>query len=365
MTGKALNYEEIGNRIRQAREEQGLSQGDLAAKLGFSRTAINYYENGKRRIAIDDLYILARALGKPLSFFLGDAAEPPAPAEALREVLESKVADFLPVKRIPLLGTIRAGEPLFAEQNLEGEITVPKELTADFALRVKGDSMAGAGIVEGDIVVCKKACTASPGDIVVALVNTDEVTVKYLVEDQGQWLLRAATPGYPDVKLREGEDRIQGVVVEIVRKPPKPEAYQPREPMMVAESGTEYRVGQEWIAVISKARQAGLSPEALEKVIEAIGSIRTTERDEAATEEEEQEEDTRWKRVLEMGIYIFRKAATLEEAARAFGVSVETAREDMEEALPRINPELARKVKEVLEYRAGTKELRRRIDLSS
>jgi len=84
--------------------------------------------------------------------------------------------------KLPLLGQIAAGGPLLAEENVEDEIAVPESLRGDFLLRVKGDSMIEAGILEGDIVVVRRAQDARNGDIVVALAgddeSADEATVK-------------------------------------------------------------------------------------------------------------------------------------------------------------------------------------------
>jgi repressor LexA len=78
--------------------------------------------------------------------------------------------------RLPLVGHIAAGGPLLAEQNIEDEIGVPEPLAkaADFLLRVRGDSMVGAGILDGDIVVVRRQPDARDGDIVVALAGEDE-----------------------------------------------------------------------------------------------------------------------------------------------------------------------------------------------
>jgi len=76
--------------------------------------------------------------------------------------------------KLPLLGQIAAGGPLLAEQNVEDQIAVPETLRGDFVLRVKGDSMIDAGILDGDLVVVRRAQDAKNGDIVVALAGDDE-----------------------------------------------------------------------------------------------------------------------------------------------------------------------------------------------
>jgi len=92
--------------------------------------------------------------------------------------------------KLPLLGQIAAGGPLLAEQNIEDELAVPETLRGDFLLRVKGDSMIEAGILEGDIVVVRRAQDARNGEIVVALAGedetADEATVKTFYKEKGR-----------------------------------------------------------------------------------------------------------------------------------------------------------------------------------
>jgi repressor LexA len=110
--------------------------------------------------------------------------------------------------RLPLLGQIAAGSPLLAEENVEDEIGVPEPLGrgADFLLRVKGDSMVDAGILDGDTLVVHRQQDAQNGDVVVALVgddeSADEATVKTFYRDGGRVRLQpentALEPIYAD-----------------------------------------------------------------------------------------------------------------------------------------------------------------------
>jgi len=92
--------------------------------------------------------------------------------------------------KLPLVGQIAAGGPLLAEQNIEEEIAVPETLRGDFLLRVRGESMIEAGILDGDIVVVQRAQDARDGEIVVALVgddeSADEATVKTFYRERGR-----------------------------------------------------------------------------------------------------------------------------------------------------------------------------------
>jgi len=95
-------------------------------------------------------------------------------------------------RKLPLLGQIAAGAPLLAEENVEDEIAVPEPLGrgADFLLRVRGESMINAGILDGDVLVVRKQADARNGEIVVALVGDDEganeATVKTFFRDQNR-----------------------------------------------------------------------------------------------------------------------------------------------------------------------------------
>jgi repressor LexA len=92
--------------------------------------------------------------------------------------------------KLPLIGQIAAGGPLLAEQNIEDEIAVPETLRGDFLLRVRGDSMIEAGILDGDIVVVRRTQDARNGEIVVALAgddeSADEATVKTFYREKGR-----------------------------------------------------------------------------------------------------------------------------------------------------------------------------------
>ena len=108
--------------------------------------------------------------------------------------------------KLPLLGQIAAGGPLLAEQNVEDEIAVPETLRGDFVLRVKGESMIDAGILDGDLVIVQRAQDARNGEIVVALAgddeSTDEAIVKTFYREDGRVRLQpendALEPIYAD-----------------------------------------------------------------------------------------------------------------------------------------------------------------------
>ena len=103
---------------------------------------------------------------------------------------EREAAPAATIDKLPLVGQIAAGGPLLAEENVEDHLAVPETLRGDFLLRVKGESMIDAGILDGDIVVVQRAQDARNGEIVVALAgddeSADEATVKRFFREDGR-----------------------------------------------------------------------------------------------------------------------------------------------------------------------------------
>ena len=125
------------------------------------------------------------------------------------------------VQRLPLVGQIAAGGPLLAEQNVEAQLAVPEPLVrdADFLLRVRGDSMVNAGILDGDIVVVRRQDTARNGEIVVALAgedeSADEATVKTFYREADRVRLQPENDAMEPIYARHV--RVLGKVVGVFR----------------------------------------------------------------------------------------------------------------------------------------------------
>ena len=122
---------------------------------------------------------------------------------------------------VPVMGRIAAGVPISAIQNHSHSITVPPEILAGgehFALEVKGDSMIEAGILDGDTVLVKKQDTANNGEIVVALVDEEEATLKRLRRKGASIALEAANPAYETRIFGPDRVRIQGRLVGLLRR---------------------------------------------------------------------------------------------------------------------------------------------------
>jgi repressor LexA len=124
---------------------------------------------------------------------------------------------------VPLVGRIAAGAPIEALQQDDRAVTVPQDMLSahgeHYALEVKGDSMIEAGILDGDVVVIRRQDTANDGDIIVALIEDQEATLKTLRRQSGgRVALEAANPAYETRVLSAAKLRIQGKLVGLVRR---------------------------------------------------------------------------------------------------------------------------------------------------
>jgi len=124
------------------------------------------------------------------------------------------------VSFVPLVGTIAAGVPITAHQNVESQIPVPQEMIHNvksaFALRVKGDSMINAHIMEGDFVVVREQNTAENGDLVAVLIG-DEATIKHIQFTHDGARLIAANPAYEPIEIRREDSKIMGKIIGLIR----------------------------------------------------------------------------------------------------------------------------------------------------
>jgi repressor LexA len=122
-------------------------------------------------------------------------------------------------REVPILGKVPAGKPFLSEENIEGFLSIPEDMGGGkrFALQVKGDSMIGAGILDGDKVIVKQQGTAENGEIVCAIIN-GEATLKRFFKKEGVITLKAENEKYAPIIVSDGEFRIAGRVVGLLRK---------------------------------------------------------------------------------------------------------------------------------------------------
>lgn len=161
-----MKNETVGERIKRRRKELELSVDDLADKIGKNRATIYRYESDEiENLPLNILEPLAQALGVTPAYLMG---------------WENEIYT-IETKKVPLLGTIAAGEPIFAEENYDAYIEVDQAVHADFCVRVKGDSMIDARINDGDLVFIRQQPEVENGEIAAVLID-NEVTFRSLLK---------------------------------------------------------------------------------------------------------------------------------------------------------------------------------------
>jgi repressor LexA len=122
--------------------------------------------------------------------------------------------------KIPLLGAVAAGKPLLSEENLDGFVPIPpsvlKKNATYFALLVRGESMTGAGILDGDLAVIEQRETAENGQIVVAVVEDERIILKRFYQESARIRLKSENPAFRDIFTQNA--RIAGVLSHIIRR---------------------------------------------------------------------------------------------------------------------------------------------------
>lgn len=165
-----------GERMKARRKELGLSAEDVAAALNVSRATVFRYEKGDiEKLPGSTLEPLAKVLCTTVAYLMG--WDEPTGKNCLPT--DAVPIDFSHLKRIPILGRIPAGLPMYAEQNIEGYTYTDLNGGADyFGLRVKGDSMDASGIRDGYVVIVRKQSVVDDGEIAVVLIDMEDATLK-------------------------------------------------------------------------------------------------------------------------------------------------------------------------------------------
>ncbi|MBT6189797.1 MAG: transcriptional repressor LexA [Tateyamaria sp.] len=196
----------------------------LRSKSGIHRLITALEERGyihrlAHRARALEVVRLPESLGGPANGFAprvidGDRNNIPQPASAM-PVSEAQAMD------IPVMGRIAAGVPISAISEVSHSVAVPSQMLAaqgnHYALEVKGDSMIEAGINDGDVVVIRETSSADNGDIVVALVENNEATLKRYMRRGDTIALEAANPAYETRVFPVGQVKVQGRLVGLIR----------------------------------------------------------------------------------------------------------------------------------------------------
>lgn len=190
----------IGSRIRNRREELGLSQDELGKRLGYkSRSSINKIELDQRNLTQSKIKAIAEALETTPAYIMGwDEPDQKLDKENLKFF-----DNLFPIetKKFPLIGNIACGKPILADEQFEAYIEAGANIKADFCLRAKGDSMIGARIYDGDIVFIRKQEMVDDGEIAAVLIG-DEATLKRVQynPEENELLLFAENPKYKTMR---------------------------------------------------------------------------------------------------------------------------------------------------------------------
>lgn len=189
----------IGERIKQRREELKMSQDELAKKIGYkSRSSINKIELGLYNLKQPKIKAIAEALDTTPTFIMGwDTEENLARIHNELDMYEQFGLKPVSVVKLPLLGEVACGEPIFANEGRESYIEAGTDIKADFCLKARGDSMVNARIYDGDIVFVKKQDVVDNGEIAVVIID-DTVTLKRVFYDKENEtiILQAENPKY-------------------------------------------------------------------------------------------------------------------------------------------------------------------------
>ncbi|MBR2612040.1 MAG: helix-turn-helix domain-containing protein [Clostridia bacterium] len=180
----------LGRKIHDLRKARGLTLLEVAEAVGTSKQTVSRYEKGIiTNIPKEKIELLARALSVTPAELMGWESD----------ALYERYDNISPVgsRRIPILGEVACGKPIFASEEHESYMCVGDDIPADFCLRAKGDSMIGARIYDSDIVFIEKVDMVKNGEIAVVIVG-DEATLKrvYYYPEKEKLILSPENPKY-------------------------------------------------------------------------------------------------------------------------------------------------------------------------
>ena len=206
--------ESCAARINRGLALRNMKQADLCRLTGIPKSAMSQYCQGAFVPKQDRTYLIAKALRVSEAWLMGHDV-------SMEPQLPTNVFPAPQMRRVPVLGCIRAGMPVLAQENIEGyEYADVPEGHEYYFLRVKGDSMINARICDGDLALIKQQPCADDGQIVACLVNGDEATLKRFYRQKDMVILKPENSSYspiivPCTDFENGYAKILGVVSEI------------------------------------------------------------------------------------------------------------------------------------------------------
>lgn len=195
----------FGSILKNLRLSRNITQGELAAKLGISRSAVGMYETGGREPDFEMMEAIADIFNVDMDYLMGRSQiERKHPITPPSSKVPPGFEPMPKMKKVPLIGAIACGDPITAMENREGEIDVPENIRCDFALRCKGNSMIGAGIHDGDAVYIRIQPEVENGQIAAVRIG-DEATLKRVYLHTDYIELRPENPDYESIIRRREE----------------------------------------------------------------------------------------------------------------------------------------------------------------
>ena len=194
-------------RLKQLMNDRNLRQIDILRKaepyskkydIRLGRNDISQYVSGKVEPSQEKLTILSLALGVTEPWLMGYDV----PMIKAKNVID--ISDSI-AQKIPILGTIACGEPIWVYENFDGYFITDTSIKADFIVKAKGDSMVDAGINDGDLVFLKKTPTVDNGKIGAVLVE-NEATLKKVIKTDNAIILQPCNSSYQPMVLTENEE---------------------------------------------------------------------------------------------------------------------------------------------------------------
>ena len=191
----------MSERIKERRLLIGLTQEELAQRLGLQKSAIAKYENGRvKNIKRSIIVHMAQILECSPTYLLGFDDDTSKEASHIIEVPSYPNISPVAKRSIPVLGKIACGEPILMDEQVELYVDAAGKFQCDYILWAKGDSMIGAGIHNGDAVFIRKQPTVENGEIAAVAIG-DEATLKrfYFYPEKSMMILRAENPAFQDI----------------------------------------------------------------------------------------------------------------------------------------------------------------------
>ena len=178
----------LGNKIKELRKKNRMTQADLAKKLNVAPTAVSAWERNENRPLMDKISIMSEMFDVPISYFFED----------FKTIQDS---------RLPIIGSISCGDGVIAYEEIKGYEEVPSSWLNGgeyFFVRAKGDSMINARIMDGDLLLIRRQDDVENGEIAAVLID-DEIVLKRVYKTNGTIILQSENPKYQPIVVQKSD----------------------------------------------------------------------------------------------------------------------------------------------------------------